>query len=69
MQNDIIKIQEILSYQADELSSLSDVVYSQAKEIAELRRLVIKLQNELESAKAEGSEIKPLGQENAPPHY
>jgi uncharacterized coiled-coil protein SlyX len=69
MQDEIIKLQELLSYQSHELAQLSDVVYAQSKEIDNLQRQLSNLKNELETLRSEGSEIKSATQETKPPHY
>lgn len=68
MQQDIIKLQEIVSHQQEELVRLSDEIFVQQKEIAELRRLFHKLKTQQEQAAAEAAHAD-MGPERPPPHY
>jgi len=68
MQNEIIKLQEIVSHQQEELARLSDEIFVQQKEIAELHRLFQKLKNQLEQAMTEAAH-PDAGPERPPPHY
>jgi SlyX protein len=68
MQDDIIKLQEIISHQQEELARMSDEIYAQQKEIAELQRLFNKLKLQMEQAIAEAA-TGDIGPERPPPHY
>lgn len=68
VQNDIIKLQEIVSHQQEELARLSDEIFVQQKEIAELRRLFHKLKTQQEQASADAAHPE-RGPERPPPHY
>lgn len=65
MNEAIIQLQETIAHQGRDITRLSDAVYAQQKEIAELRRELEKLK-----AFAKGDEgIRPVDQETPPPHY
>ncbi|MCH2546460.1 MAG: SlyX family protein [Alphaproteobacteria bacterium] len=68
MQEEIIKLQEIVSHQQDEITALGEELYKQQKEINELRRVVMKLKNQQEQASADG-EAAETASERPPPHY
>lgn len=66
MEDDIIKLQEIVSHQQEELARLSEELYVQQREIAELRLLCGNLKTRLEQTEA----AQPVqGPEPRPPHY
>lgn len=67
MEQDIIKLQETVAYQQEEISKLSEELYVQQKEIIALRRLCENLKAQQErSADAEQADQGP---ERPPPHY
>lgn len=69
MENDIIKIQEIISHQGDEISRLSAELYAQQKEINKLGEQLKKLQARFKVATGDEEGIRPTDQEVPPPHY
>ena len=69
MNNEIIKMQEVISHQAEELSQLSDVLYAQQKELDILKKQVAKLTAEIIRLKNNDSGIKAVEEETPPPHY
>lgn len=66
MEDAIIKLQEIVSHQQEELARLSEELYIQQREIAELRLLCRNLKTRLEQAEAA---LPAQGPEPPPPHY
>ncbi len=64
----ITKLQEIVAHQSEDISRLSDELYAQQKEIAELYRQIASLKVKLQSA-IEDSGVKPIEDEAPPPHY
>lgn len=65
MDDAIIKLQEALYYQGEEIARLSGELIAQQKEIARLHELLGKLREGLE----EGPGIRSLDEETPPPHY
>lgn len=66
MEEDIMKLQEMVSYQQEEISRLSDELYLQQKHIAELHRALRSLNTRVEEigdAQGDGTPEPP------PPHY
>jgi len=70
MEDMIIELQEALAHQSDEISQLSKELYTQQREVADLRDLVKKLETKLK-AFAEGQDdgAGNLQDEPPPPHY
>jgi uncharacterized coiled-coil protein SlyX len=71
IKNEIVKLQETITYQAMEISALSDEVFQQQKQILSLRNAFERLQVKFENLKnnQNDAEIKPLNEETKPPHY
>lgn len=65
----IIKLQEALAHQGEDMVRLSEELYTQQKEIAQLRSQVTRLQAKLQAAVEEGSVVRSIDQETPPPHY
>lgn len=69
MDDTIIKLQEAISHQGEDISHMSDVLYAQQKEIENLRQQVIKLAQKLESIRNDSADTQNIGAEPPPPHY
>ena len=65
MEDAIMKLQETVMHQQEEISRLSDELYLQQKLIGELRLLLKSLQSRME----EMGEGQAAGKEPPPPHY
>ena len=68
MENNIKKLEEITSFLQNEISQMSDVIYSQQKdlndlksEISKLRKIILELEDNLDSNLSGGNQ--------KPPHY
>ena len=68
MNEAIIKLQEIISHQSEDIARLSDEMYTQQKELAELNARLTKITAKLESMQ-EIDNIRTPEQESPPPHY
>lgn len=71
MEKDIQTLQEMVVHQQEDISRLSDELYTQQQEITHLRTLVKALQKQMEQTLAEaavgaGGDNSP---EPPPPHY
>lgn len=65
----IIRLQEAIAHQGEDILRLSDELYTQQKEIADLRRQLQLLHAKLKAASEEGTGIRPANEETPPPHY
>lgn len=65
MQDDIIKLQEMVSYQQEEISRLSDELFRQQRLMDELRGKLAAFQSQLEEI---GESLNPAD-DRPPPHY
>jgi uncharacterized coiled-coil protein SlyX len=68
MEQDIIKLQEMMAYQQEEIGRLSEELYVQQKEILRLTRLCEGLKTQLEHVSATAA-AADQGVEPPPPHY
>lgn len=68
MDDNIIKLQEALFHQGEDIAKLSEELYAQQKEIASLQMKIIRLENKLDAI-ANGSNIRKPEEETPPPHY
>ena len=59
----IIKLETMITYQEELLTQLNDVMYQQQKDIDELKEKVESVMSQLADS------IQPLGKEPPPPHY
>lgn len=66
MEEDIMKLQEMVSYQQEEISRLSDELYLQQKHIAELHRALRNLNTRVQEIGETQGDDTP---EPPPPHY
>ena len=66
MEDKIIELQEIIAHQGVTLTQLSDELYAQQKETAELRRQVKLLSEQLQKYALDDDNGTP---EPPPPHY
>lgn len=64
----LIKMQEMLMHQGDEIQRLSDEMYVQQKEIASLRSQLAQMQS-VATVTPDGVDSRELGPEPPPPHY
>ena len=67
MEDDIYKLQEIVTNQGEDIQKLSHELYTQQKEIAALREVVKNLKNKMDAHKE--NIIRPIQEEEPPPHY
>lgn len=68
MDDIIIKLQETLFHQGEDIARLSEELYAQQKEISTLNFQVEKLKAKLKSMD-EGGDIRKPDEETPPPHY
>lgn len=68
MEKDIKSMQEQIAYMQAEISQLSDELYAQQKEQADLRLELLKLQQKLQVAQGDGA-ILTAAEDSPPPHY
>ena len=68
MNDIIIKIEEVLTHQGEDIARMSEELYTQQKELAALRGQVTKLTDKIKSLQEEGN-IRPVDEETPPPHY
>ena len=68
MEDIIIKLQEALFHQGEDIARLSDELYAQQKEISSLNSQVEKLKAKIKSLD-DGSYIRKPEEETPPPHY
>jgi uncharacterized coiled-coil protein SlyX len=68
MEKDIIKLQEAIAHQGEDLAKMSHELYLQQKEISQLKDRLFKLETKI---KEQGSDsgIRPVEDETPPPHY
>lgn len=66
MDEEIVKLQEIISHQGEDLARLSEEYYMQQKEIGQLRNKIDRILAAIE-AMAEESNTSPVI--DKPPHY
>lgn len=69
MKEMITKLQEAVAHQGEDIVRLSDELYAQQKEMAEIRLQFMKLKAEFRAAAESDDSIKPEDQEPPPPHY
>ena len=68
MENMIIKLQEIVSHQGEEILSLGDELYKQQAEIGVLKKKLVKLEAKFHAAAESGADFIS-DNEPPPPHY
>lgn len=68
MENTIIQLQEAIFHQGEDLERMSLELYTQQKELAELRAQIAKIYAKLKNME-EGDNIRRPDQETPPPHY
>lgn len=68
MDDTLIKLQELVEYQREDIASLSAELYIQQKEVAKLKKQMLKLHDKIQGIEnnrsAAGSSDEP-----PPPHY
>lgn len=64
----IITLQERIAYQDEEITRLSDELYAQQKDMADLRRELKNIASKIDQGESE-SNIRPVSEETPPPHY
>lgn len=69
MNDPITQMQETLAHQDEEIRRLSDEVYAQQKELAQLKQQFALLQDKFRAALAEDNGMRSPDQETPPPHY
>lgn len=65
MTESLTALQEIVAHQELEISRLSDEIYAQQREIAQLRQMLLKFKETVESL----SQLRSAEDEIPPPHY
>ena len=65
MTESLTALQEIVAHQELEISRLSDEIYAQQREIAQLRQMLLKFKETVESL----SQLRSAEDETPPPHY
>lgn len=68
MEKEIQTLQEQIAYMQSELGQLSDELYAQQKEMANLRLEIIKLQQKLQATQSDSGILSPA-EDVPPPHY
>ena len=68
MEKDIKSMQEQIAYMQAEISQLSDELYAQQKEQADLRLELLKLQQKLQAAQGDGA-ILTAAEDSPHPNY
>jgi len=61
----IIELEKTLAYQALSIEELKEVVYNQEKRISELEKLINIISDKINS----DGLVKPIEEEEPPPHY
>ena len=61
-------LEETLAFMQAEVTQLSDELYAQQKELAELRLEVAKLTAKLQASQGDGGILNPMD-DTPPPHY
>ncbi|NRA90525.1 MAG: SlyX family protein [Simkaniaceae bacterium] len=70
VEKDIISLQELVSHQNEDIARLSDELFAQQKEVAQLKHDLAQLRNELVATKDRlESEFDISTEEQHPPHY
>lgn len=65
----MIRLQTILGYQEEEIAHLSQELYTQQKELQQLKRQMATLLDRLRCLPAAAEGMQDLGGEPPPPHY
>ena len=68
MEDEIIRLQEMVAHQSSDIEKLSAELYIQQKEIVGLKDKLTKLENKIKE-QGEDSNIRSLDEETPPPHY
>ena len=68
MTDKIQNLEEAVAFMQSEITQLSDELYSQQKEMAELRLEIAKLSAKLQAAQGDGGILNPMD-DAPPPHY
>lgn len=74
MEDEIVKLQEIISHQSEDIDRMNSEIYEQQKEIKRLQTqfsaLDRKLENMLNMSSDDGGDIRPFDfSDDKPPHY
>lgn len=69
MEKDIIKLQEIVAHQGNEISELGDELYNQHKEIEALKNYLKLMEAKIQAAMDSESNINQPQDDSPPPHY
>lgn len=69
MEKEIIKLQETVAHQGNEISELSDELYNQHKELNAIKDYLKVLEAKLQSALDSDSNINRPQDDAPPPHY
>ncbi len=68
MNDAIITLQEQIEYQREDIAKLSEELYAQQREVTQLKLLVLKLNDKIQSLESSRSDAG-MGDEPPPPHY
>ena len=68
MEKDIIKLQEEIAHQGEDIAKMSNELYIQQKEIAQLKEKLLKLEAKIKEQGGD-SGIRRVEEETPPPHY
>ena len=68
MDDEIIKLQEIVAHQGSDIEKISKELYLQQKEVYKLQEKVRKLEDKIKNINND-SGIRELEDETPPPHY
>ena len=70
LENRIIRLEEMISLQQQELLGISKELYAQHQENQQLRELITHLRRQFKDVEREiGGGIRPIDEETPPPHY
>lgn len=68
MEETIIKLQELIEHQREDIANLSHELYTQQKEVALLKKHLLKLHDKMQSIENNRGAAN-AGDEPPPPHY
>jgi len=68
MEDEVIKLQEIIAHQGEDIEKMSHELYVQQKEIMQIKESLKKLESKIKGMGSD-SGIRSLEEETPPPHY
>lgn len=69
MEEALIKLQNITQHQANDIANLSAELYSQQRELAELKNQLALILERLTNLSQNDDAVKDASEETSPPHY